>query len=75
MAKFIFLLILSLLFVGFIPAEAEPFKLTLSMALAFIVGLYEVIIRIVPTAGQYAVIGKLIDILKWLSDFLNNKKK
>jgi hypothetical protein len=51
-----------------------PFKITLPLILAFIVGIYELIARLVPTVGQYALIGKIIDILKWVSDFFNRKK-
>lgn len=40
-----------------------------------IAGLYEVIVRIIPTVKNYSVIGKIIEILLWLSNFLNNKKK
>jgi hypothetical protein len=70
----IFFLLLSLLFCSFTDPAVEPFKITLPLVLSFVVGIYEVVIRLVPTAGQYAVIGKIIDILKWLSDFLNRKK-
>lgn len=69
------LVLLFILVCSFQPVAAEPFKLTLSMVLAFIVGLYEVVIRIVPTAGQYGIIGKIIEVLAWLSNFLNVKKK
>jgi hypothetical protein len=46
-----------------------------AVVVPIIVGLYEVIVRIIPTVGNYSFIGKIIEILKWLSDFLNNKKK
>jgi hypothetical protein len=72
--KYILFLVLCLLCCSFSTAPAEPLKLTLPLILGLIVGFYEVIIRLVPTVGQYAVIGKIIDILKWISDFLNRKK-
>jgi len=57
-----------------IAAIAVPFKITISMVLGLIVGLYELVVRLIPTAGNYSLINKIIDILKWLSDFLNRKK-
>jgi hypothetical protein len=68
------ILLAALLFCSFIAPEGSPIKITLPLVLAFIVGVYEVIIRLVPTFGQWGIIGKLIDILKWLSDFLNRTK-
>lgn len=47
----------------------------LSIIIPIIVGLYEVIVRIIPTVANYSFIGKIIDLLKWLSDHLDNKKK
>ena len=40
-----------------------------------LIGLYELVVRFIPTVGNYSVIGKIIDILKWLSDNLNKTKK
>ena len=57
-----------------IAAIALPFKVTLSMVLGLIVGLYELIVRLVPSVGNYSLVNKIIDILKWLSDFFNRKK-
>lgn len=34
--------------------------------------LYEFLARVIPTVKDYTVLGKLIKILKWLSDKLNN---
>lgn len=52
----------------------ENFHFTWHIAVALIAGIYEVIIRLIPTVGNYSFIGKIIDILKWISDFLNRKK-
>ena len=51
--------------------EKFPFQLIVVL----IAGIYEVVIRAIPTVGNYSFIGKIIDILKWLSEFLNRKKK
>lgn len=45
------------------------------LILSLIIGLYETIVRIIPTVGNYSVLAKIIDILKWLSDYFNRKKK
>jgi hypothetical protein len=57
-----------------IAAIAVPFKITISMVLGFIVGLYELVVRLIPSVGNYSLVNKIIDILKWLSDFFNRKK-
>ena len=69
------LFLLLVLSVSFTAVDTEPFSLTLPLILALVAGIYEVVIRLIPTVGQYALIGKIIDILKWLSDFLNRKKR
>jgi hypothetical protein len=60
---------------SFAQVEPEPFKLTWHMIVAILAGIYEVIVRLIPTIANYSFIGKIIDILKWISDFLNRKKK
>lgn len=72
--KNILLLLAFVLFCSFAPAEPEPFKVTWYLVIAFVVGIYEVIVRLVPTIGQNGVVGKIIEILNWLSNFLNRKK-
>jgi len=42
---------------------------------AIIIGVYEVIARIIPTVGDISILGKIIMFLKWISDNLNNFKK
>ena len=53
---------------------ALPFNLTLVQLVALLTGIYEVVIRVIPTVANYSIIGKIIDGLKWLSEFLNRKK-
>lgn len=78
MKKFIFLII-ALLAIPFCLAaqvvEPEPVKFTWHMIVAIIAGLYEVVVRIIPTVQNYSWIAKIIDILLWISNFLNRKKK
>jgi hypothetical protein len=67
--------ILFIVLCSFAPAEAEPFKFTWQLAIVLLAGIYEVVVRVIPTIANYSWIAKIIDILKWLSDFLNRKKK
>jgi hypothetical protein len=41
---------------------------------AAVVGVYETIARIVPTVGTWSVVAKVINLLKLVSDTLDNKK-
>ena len=45
------------------------------IVIAIIVGLYEVVVRIIPTVGNKSLLKIIIDLLKWLSDHLNISKK
>lgn len=40
-----------------------------------ILGLYEVVCRVIPTVSNISLLGKLITFLKWLSDLLNIEKE
>lgn len=44
-------------------------------ALAVILGLYELAIRLYPTVKDYSIVGKIFAALKYASDELNNKKE
>jgi hypothetical protein len=50
-------------------------QIILTVVIPIIAGLYEVIVRIIPSVGNYSFIQKIIEILLWLSEFLNRKKK
>lgn len=62
-------------------AQTEPaapvnlWHIVWAIVIPIIAGLYEVIVRIIPTVKNYSFIGKIIEILLWISNFLNNKKK
>jgi hypothetical protein len=45
------------------------------LLIALIVGLYELVVRLMPTVGNYSLLKIIIDLLKWLSDHLNVSKK
>jgi hypothetical protein len=45
------------------------------LIVAIIVGIYEAVVRLIPTVGNYSLLKIIIDLLKWLSDHLNVTKK
>jgi hypothetical protein len=47
----------------------------LPVVVAILAGVYEVIVRVIPSVGNYSWIAKILDILVWISDFLNRKSK
>jgi hypothetical protein len=69
----LFIVLTSFMQVG--PESTEAVKITWPSIVAIIAGLYEVIVRVIPTVTNYSLIGKVINILVWISDFLNRKKK
>jgi hypothetical protein len=75
---FLLLILVSLVASGQTVPPAEPvnvWHIIWTIVVPIIAGLYEVIVRIIPTVQNYSFIAKIIDILLWLSNFLNNKKK
>ena len=82
MKKSIFIIISLISFIllcSFAPQTTEPVKFSwqfiLTIVVSVVAGIYEILVRLIPTVGNYSWIAKIIDILKWLSDFLNRKKK
>jgi hypothetical protein len=67
--------LLFILLCSFQDVEPTKLKITWQLIVAFIAGFYEVVVRLIPTVANFSWIGKIIDILKWISDFLNRKKK
>lgn len=67
---FAFFLLSSL--VSFDPLEITW---TISLIVAIIVGVYELLARLIPSFGNWTFIGRVIDILKIVSDYLDKRKK
>lgn len=40
-----------------------------------VTGIYEVLLRVIPTLADWTILGNIIKFLRWLSDYLNNLKK
>lgn len=43
--------------------------------IAILLSIYEILTRVVPTVKDWTILGNIIKFLKWLSDYLNNKKR
>lgn len=72
--KAFFFCLLTFLLCSFAPVEVEPVHITIPVIIALLAGIWEVVGRIIPSIGQITVIGKVIEILSWISNFLNRKK-
>ena len=73
--KFIFLLAL-ILFCSFAAdTDTGSFTLTLPVILAILAGCYEVISRLVPTSSTWSIVGKILEVVTWLSNLFDRKKK
>lgn len=53
----------------------DPVKITWHTIVLLLAGIYEAVVRVIPTVSNYSFIGKIIEILLWVSNFLNIKKK
>lgn len=47
----------------------------IKLVLAFLAGGWELVMRLIPTAKDWTVIGNIFAFLKWVSDYFNNLKK
>lgn len=63
-----------ILLCSFTPDQVAPVKLTWYIILLLIIGLYEVVVRIIPAVARFSLIALIIDILKLISDYLKRKK-
>lgn len=78
--KLVFVLMLLVLSAATFAADGDPEKPNflhgiLPLVVAILAGVYEVIVRVIPSVGNLSWIAKILDILVWISDFLNRKKK
>jgi hypothetical protein len=60
--------------VGDVTAPAPANTSTLQLISLAILGIYEVVVRAVPSVGNYSVVSWLITALKFVSDKLNNSR-
>jgi hypothetical protein len=73
--KTILFLCLVAVLCSFVPADEGGVRLTLPLTLTALAGIYEVLSRIIPTSRVWSIIGKALEVLTWLSNLLNRKKK
>lgn len=72
--KFI-LFLMALLLCSFTAGSASaPINWTLPLILAILAGCYEVISRLIPTSATWSIIGKILEVVTWLSNLLDRKK-
>jgi len=55
--------------------DPSTIKFSFTLIAGILAGVYEVLARAIPTIKNYSFIAKIIEILVWLSKFLNRKKK
>jgi hypothetical protein len=73
--KTVFFLMALILLSGFAPQDSDGFQLTLPIVLAMLAAIYEALSRIIPTSRMWSIVGKLLELLTWLSSKLDRKKK
>jgi hypothetical protein len=73
--KLIFSLLVLLVLCSFAPDPDPVFKLTLPIILAILAGSYEVISRLIPTSKTWSIVGKILEVITWLSNLLDRKRK
>ena len=60
--------------VSFQPSPAASAPSTLQLISLVVLGIYEVVVRVVPSVGNYSVVSWFITALKFVSDKLNATK-
>lgn len=73
MKKYLFLLLI-LALCSFAPAESAPIQWSTGLVLGILTGCYEVISRLIPTSAGWSIIGKVLEVLTWLSNLFDRKK-
>jgi len=53
----------------------ELFGIDWRLIIAIIIGVYEVLARLIPTVGTWSVLSWIIRLLQWISDGLDRKRK
>lgn len=72
--KIVLMLLVLLLTVSCSSVSVDGSSVSVSLILAILAGCYEVISRLIPTSKTWSIIGKLLEILTWLSNLFNRKK-
>jgi hypothetical protein len=67
----VFLIMLVLTAAG---TDKGPVQLTLPLILAILAACYEAISRLIPTTSTWSIIGKVLEVLTWLSNLFDRKK-
>lgn len=78
MKKLFFIAVLMMLTLALTAQDSitpEAFKITWSLVITVLAGIYEILSRIVPTNKTWSIIGKILEFLTWLSNIFDNKKQ
>jgi hypothetical protein len=73
--KLVFFLLAFLVCSSFSSVDPEGFKITLPFILAILAGTYEVISRLIPTSKTWSIIGKILEVITWVSNLFDRKKR
>ena len=55
--------------------DPTNFHLTIPVILAILIACYEAVSRLIPTSKTWSIIGKILELLTWLSSLLDRKKR
>lgn len=72
---FIFMALFSGLIYSQTTETPDKFQLTWSVALTSLAAIYEVLSRIIPTSKGWSIIGKVLEVLTFLSNLFDRRKK
>ena len=71
---FLSLLILAITASAF-AQDAEPLKLSWTIIIPIILGIYDVLARIIPTVNDWSWLSWIVKFLNFLNEFFNRKKR
>jgi len=75
LTRFLVLAVIFIVFCAFQDPSPEPIHLTWKIIVPIILGLYDVIVRFIPTIIDLSWLSWIIKAIAFLNEFLNRKKK
>jgi len=57
------------------PTQPEPIHFTWKLIIALVLGLYDVVVRLIPTINDWSWLSWIVKLLNFLNEFFNRKKK
>ena len=71
---FSILLVLLMLLTSSTSVDHAGLQLSITLVLSILVAVYEAISRLIPTSKTWSIIGKILEVLTWLSNLFDRKK-